>query len=476
MLAHFYVHSQSKIPHKDSVVIHTFFDAYNNNNYKLMRKKLFFIGRVILNENKLNSAFTELKNAYGDFKILNIEHNTPKKYIVNITSERDSTESERFVLQLNRFQKIQSITIVPKKYNYEKNLVCYKNADKYRQIDSLVNYKNKYGNFNGSVAILHNNELYYKKTTGYRNYTDKSLLNDSSIYYLASCSKQFTAMSILMLSEQKKLKLDDTLQKYFPNFPYKNITIENLITHTSGLPDYMGLMESENDSQRFTNQDVLDFLTKKKPKQYFKPSSQFDYSNTGYVLLALIIEKCSGLSYPDFIKQHIFLPLEMNHSTVNGASSETGNKIQNWVFGHRFSDSIERYIVYDSLKRNQYVKSLDLIYGDGNVNCSIDDFIKWEMALKNNVLIKKVNTDKMFSNFTIKEKKKINYGYGNFVIDNNSFQKQVFHGGYWAGNTSMIFRLIESNITIIILSNNEYPSMSQLTDHLCRILLERRQD
>lgn len=472
LLNQYYGYSQTKISIKDSTVIYTFFDAYNNNDYKLIRKNIFFMGRVILNESKLSSALTELRNAYGKFKILNIEEQAPKNYIINVSSERDSTEYEKFAFQLNRFHKIQSFRVAPKQYRYKKNLFLDKREQqKYKQIDSLINYKYKYGGFNGSIAILHNNELYYKKTVGYRNYTDKSLLNDSSIYYLASCSKQFTAMSILMLSEQGKLKLDDTLQKYFLNFPYKNITIENLLTHTSGLPDYMSLMKAKNNAQTFTNKDVLDFFTDNKPKSYFKPSSQFEYSNTGYVLLALIIEKCSGLSYPDFIKQHIFQPLNMQNATVNGASFETGSKIANWVFGHIFSDSLGRYIPYDSLDNHQYVKTLDLIYGDGNVNCSIDDFIKWELALRNNILIKKENTEKMFSTVTINESKKINYGYGQCVIDNESYQKQVFHGGYWAGFNTMVFRLIDSEITIIILTNNEYPSINQLNNNISEILL-----
>lgn len=472
-LNQYHIYCQKKIQPKDTNNIIVFFNSYNSNNYKLMRKNLFFIGRVVLNESKLRSSFSEIKNAYGNFKILNIKSKGQKNYVVSVSSKRDSTETENFALKLNKFHKIKSFTISAKNYSYKKQLICKRSSIKQLRIDSLLNYKCRYGGFNGSIAVIDNNGLYYKKTIGYSNYYDKTSLNDSSVYYLASCSKQFTAMCILMLMERDKLKLNDTLQKYFPNFPYKNITIENLLTHTSGLPDYLSLMENDKrTSMNFTNIDVLNFLIDTKPKCYFKPSSQFDYSNTGYVLLALIIEKCSGLSYSDFVRQNIFMPLNMKKSTVNGSSFDTGSKIKNWAFGYSFSDSLGRYIVSDSLSNNKYVKYFDLVNGDGNVNCSIDDFIKWEIALRNSTLIEKSNTDKMFSSFVINKNEKINYGYGQCIEESDSFQKQVFHSGGWAGYSTLVFRLIESNLTVIILSNNEYPSFNQLNNHLCKIILE----
>lgn len=477
LIFHFQVNSFSqKNEFNNEKTIKSFFESYNKKDYKSMRKNLFLLGRLLLNESKLKESFSEIRNAYGDFKIKKLTLIEKGKIKAEVLSERDSTEVENFTFTFNSKNRIKNFSITPKVYTYSKNFdLDYNRLQKINKIDSLVKYKNRYGNFNGCVAVMINNDVVYKGEYGVKNYETGVNLNDSSVFYIASCSKQFTAMSILVLMEEGKLKLSDTLQKYFPNLPYKNITIENLLTHTSGLPDYISLMSNYWDKSKIANSsDVLEYLIKYKPKSYYSPNSEFDYCNTGYVLLALIIEKISGKSYEEFICQNIYKPLKMTTSTVNGSSSISGNKAQNWAYGYTYSDSLKKYIISDMLNGNDYVKYLDNVCGDGNVNSSINDLIKWEIALRNNILISKESTEKMFSKYSIKSNRKIEYGYGQCINETEGFQKQVYHSGGWAGYHSSIFRLIESKISVIILTNNEYPSFNQLNDSILQILLKEK--
>jgi CubicO group peptidase (beta-lactamase class C family) len=468
------LYSQTIKVNGNNNTVEYFFNSYNKKNYIEVGKSMFLLGRLILNENKLRESFAEIRNAYGNFKIKKIIEISNRKLLVNVQSERDSTEIESFTFSFNSKHKIKNFLITQKEYSYSKDYDIVNNlSSKYYKIDSLMLYKQKYGGFNGSIAIVIGNQVFYKNNLGLKNYKTKSVLNDSSVYYLASCSKQFTAVGILILFEKGKLKLTDTLQKYFPNLPYKNITIENLLTHTSGLPDYISLMASTWDKTKVAkNSDVLESLIVNKPKSYFTPNSAFDYCNTGYVLLSLIIEKCSNKSYEEFMFENIFNPLKMNHSIVNGSSSDSGDKVRNWAYGYSYSDSLQRYSIADLLPENNFVKYLDGINGDGNINSSIDNLIKWELSLKKYKLISKLNTDRMFSRYTIKNNEKINYGYGQCINDNNLFQKQVYHSGGWPGYHTSIFRLINSDVSVIILTNNEYPSFNQLNDHILKIILK----
>ena len=220
--------------------------------------------------------------------------------------------------------------------------------NKIDSIDSVLTKLYSSDRLNGNILIAEKGKIVYKKSFGLANETTKAELNDSSIFELASLSKQFTAMAIMILKEKGKLKLDNKISKYLRKFSISpNITIRNLLNHTAGLPDYLKLMDSLWDKSKIAiNKDVIAFFTKYQPKALFEPNSKFDYSNTGYVLLASIIEKCSGISYEQFLKKEIFNPLGMNNTFIYRRRFAP-MKIDNYAFGYQhliYSNGTEHYI------------------------------------------------------------------------------------------------------------------------------------
>lgn len=327
--------------------------------------------------------------------------------------------------------------------------------DNLKIIDSILNKLYLCDKLNGNVLIAEKGQIVYKKSFGLANEATKSQLNDSSIFELASVSKQFTAMGIMILEEHGKLKLDDKISKYLPEFSiYPNITTRNLLNHTGGLPDYLKLMDSVWDKSKIAaNKNVITFFTKYHPNALFKPNTKFDYSNTGYVLLASIIEKCSGMSYPQFLKKEIFEPLGMNHTLVY-RRRYAPMKIDNYAFGYQYSEQLKKYILPDSIEQSKFVIWLDGVYGDGAVNSTTIDLLKWDRALYTDKLISKESLIEMFKPAILNDGTQTDYGFGWSLDSSADFGKVVSHYGGWPGYASYIERDITNDKTIIILTNH----------------------
>ncbi|HXB40291.1 MAG TPA: serine hydrolase domain-containing protein, partial [Bacteroidia bacterium] len=188
--------------------------------------------------------------------------------------------------------------------------------EKQRVLDSIFTKQSALGYFNGCVAVSYHDTLLYQKSFGCENISTKKELCCESAFQLASVSKMFTGVAIMKLIEQNKLSVKDPLEKYFPDFPYKGTTVEHLLTHKSGLPNYLYFyyQYAKNDTLPFTNARVLELLKDKHPLPYFKPGKRFMYSNTNYVLLALLVEQLSGQTFTAFMKQEIFDKAGMKHT------------------------------------------------------------------------------------------------------------------------------------------------------------------
>ena len=150
-------------------------------------------------------------------------------------------------------------------------------------------------NFNGNILIAGGENIIYQNAFGLRNFETREVLNNNSVFYLASVSKKFTAMAILMLEKEGKISLSDSLRKFFPRLPYFNFTIQQKLTHTSGFPKYEAELPKNWDHHKVaTNKEVIAFLEKEKPGIRFEPGVKWEYSNTGYLLLSSVIEQVSG--------------------------------------------------------------------------------------------------------------------------------------------------------------------------------------
>jgi CubicO group peptidase (beta-lactamase class C family) len=332
--------------------------------------------------------------------------------------------------------------------------------DRIQKIDSLLNSLYSKEKINGNFLIAEKGKVIYSRSFGLANETTKEKLNENSIFELASCSKQFTAMGIMILKEKGKLNLDDDISKYLPELSfYKGITIRNLLNHTGGLPDYMQLMDSLFDKSKIaTNKDIINIFSKHQPKILFEPNTKWEYSNTGYALLASIIEKASGLTYADYLKTAIFQPLKMKNTFVY-TRRLSPKKIENYAFGYVYSDSLKKYVLPDELKETKMVIWLDGIVGDGTVNSTVKDLLIWDRTLYTNKLLTKEGMKAVFELATLKDGAKRNYGFGWGIEENADFGKIANHDGGWPGYVTFIDRHITNDKTIIILQNHNNVSI-----------------
>jgi CubicO group peptidase (beta-lactamase class C family) len=325
-----------------------------------------------------------------------------------------------------------------------------------QKIDSLLNAQFSEKSLNGNILIAEKGTVIYQKSFGLANETTKEQLNENSIFELASVSKQFTAMAIAILKEKGKLSYDDKLTKFIPElYNYNNITIKNLLQHTSGLPDYMELMDGLFDKSKIaTNKDIISLFAQQRPTLLFEPNTKWEYSNTGYALLATIIEKASGMSYADYLKKAIFSPLKMNNTFVY-TRRYTPKKVSNYAFGYVYNDSLKKHVLPDDFYATKEVIWLDGIVGDGMVNSTVTDLLKWDRALYTNKLLSTADMNEVFEAGTLINGSKTDYGFGWMINQNAVYGKTVSHGGGWPGYKTYIDRHIDNDKTIIILQNHE---------------------
>ncbi|MDP4665954.1 MAG: beta-lactamase family protein [Flavobacteriaceae bacterium] len=327
------------------------------------------------------------------------------------------------------------------------------------QLDTLYTELFNQGSFNGSVLIAEKGNIIFQKSYGIANEKSKQALNDSSIFELASISKQFTAMGIVQRAKEGQLRFDDEVAKYIPELKvYEGVTIHHLLNHTSGLPDYMDLADQHWDkSQIVTNEDILKLFEELKPEANFEPNEKWEYSNMGYLVLGSIIERVSGQKFGDYLQQKIFQPLGMKHTFVYRRRFEP-KEVDNYAQGYIYSDSLQKKILPDDLGKETFAVFLDGIVGDGMVNSNPIDLLKWDRALYSNILVNDEDRELIFSSTPINDSTETHYGYGWMIDSSNTYGKIVAHSGGWAGYVNYFERHLDNNKTIIILQNNALPA------------------
>ena len=193
-------------------------------------------------------------------------------------------------------------------------------AIKSYKIDNLLEGLYANNQFNGCIAVIDHGNLIYHQSFGWANIARKDTLSLETPFRLASVSKQFTAMAIMILKEKGKLNYDDDIRKYLPELPYKGVTIRNLMHHNSGIPDYLNahlpIRQYFSKKTLINNDDVIEYFRVKKPRLIFKPGTKASYSNTGYVFLASIVERVSKESFSHFMHHHVFTPLDMKNAFI----------------------------------------------------------------------------------------------------------------------------------------------------------------
>lgn len=344
-------------------------------------------------------------------------------------------------------------------------------SEKGMKLDTLFSELYKKGSFNGTVLVAESGNIVFEKSYGLANEQTKALLNDSTVYELASVSKQFTAMGIVQLEKEGKLSYEDQVSKYIPELAhYKGITVKNLLHHTGGLPDYMELSDTIWDKSKIaTNKDMLDIFQKVTPTKLFEPNEKWNYSNTGYLVLATIIERVSGKEFGEYLKEKIFKPLDMKNTFVYRRRFAP-KKIANYANGYIYSDSLKMKILPDEMGNDFYVVYLDGIVGDGMVNSNVRDLLKWDRALYNDKLINDQDRKLIFSSTMTKDSKPTDYGFGWMIESTKAYGKIASHSGGWGGYISYIERDSDNDKTIIILQNNALSATEIPIKNIRRIL------
>ncbi len=327
------------------------------------------------------------------------------------------------------------------------------------QLDEYLTAQSTHYRFNGNVLVAENGKIVFQKSYGYADFDSKRLLNDSSVFELASVSKQFTATAILLLKDKGKLKLTDSLRQYFPELPYSGISIYQMLTHTSGLPDYEEAMNEKWDRTKIAfNNDMIAFLAKEKLPVLFGPGKKWLYSNTAYAILASILEKVSGQSFSEFLAATIFKPLQMNHTRIYNTRRSVKDTIANYGYGFVYNDSLKKHLMPDSVTDLKFVIYLDGIQGDGVVNSTTADLLKWDRSVKNHTLLSEATQKEMLKEHAMVDTvKKSYYGFGVF-IEKTELGNVISHSGGWPGYTTYLARNVDKDQTFIVLSNNSSPS------------------
>ncbi len=290
----------------------------------------------------------------------------------------------------------------------------------------------KEGKLNGAVLIVKNDSIVCDTVLGYADFKSQRPLEKETPFYIASLAKPITAIGIMLLEQKKLLSYEDRVNRYINDLPdyLKEITIRQLLTHTSGVCDYENVL---TENKGLTNKDVMHWLQNQKLQ--FVPGTKYQYSNTGYILLVLIIEKVSGTSVKQFLEEKIIHPLKMQHTVVY---DETKPDIPAKAIGYN-----------KDKEKDDYTQSTT---GDGGIYATTGDLYKLDKALRTGLLLDKQNTEEMYRLPVFPDGKSGPYGLGWFV-ENKENGKIAMHTGGLAGFRSLFWRDLKNNTTIMVLTN-----------------------
>jgi len=323
--------------------------------------------------------------------------------------------------------------------------------DIHNKISEYLELYTKLWSFSGSIIAINDGEILFKKAYGYANIEHKVKNTTETKYRIWSITKQFTAAAILILEERGLLRVEDSLKKYFPDCKElnPNITIHHLLTHTSGIFNYSDLPDSHKTFHRMCHKkfDLIKMFLSKPLN--FEPGTQWEYSNTGYYLLGMLIEKLSGKSYSEFLVENIFISLGMFNTGVD----DDKKIVENMASGY--------YLNSNDLIHCNYI-NMDLVLSSGGIYSTVEDLFIWDKALNSDKLLSRKSIEKMNTPY------KNNYGYGVFIETNNS-RRVVQHNGGCEGFLTEIHRYVDDNFAVVILSNYGFTAVNKLCNEIASI-------
>ncbi|MBS1511770.1 MAG: beta-lactamase family protein [Bacteroidetes bacterium] len=298
---------------------------------------------------------------------------------------------------------------------------------------------------NGGILVAKNGSIVFEEYIGTAHIPGNDTITANTPMQIASVSKTFTAMAVLKLWQEGKLNIDDELSKYLTTFNYPGVTIRSLLSHRSGLPNYLYFLEELgwDKKQMATNQDIYNLLVNRKAEltNITPPNTHFTYCNTNYALLALLVEKVTGIKFPVFLQQTFFTPLQMQHTFVYQPADSTINTN---------SGAVPSYDWRGKLIPLDY---RDGVYGDKNIYTTPRDLLIWDRALSGNTIFTPQTLEQAYAPYSNEKRGIRNYGLGWRMNVYPDGRKMIYHNGWWHGSNAAFIRLIKEDATIIVIGN-----------------------
>ncbi len=358
--------------------------------------------------------------------------------LVLFSCKKENTDSE------------ETKTTLPNFGNVALDEVFKQSDSQLKNRDSIVSVIDSYyenvwekGDLWGGFLVAKGDEILYEGYRGFTQENKQSPVNDTVALHVASISKSITAMAVMKLIEAGKLEMDVPLTKYFPGFPYPEVTVFTLLSQRSGLPKYEYFIEkiepepAELSKKYISNHDILNLLIRYKPELARATNTGFMYCNTNYALLALLVEHATKIPFPEAMQQIVFRPLKMKHTYIlQEKDMESAAK--------SFYQRGPRVYPYDRL---------DLIYGDKNVYTTPRDLLNFSKAMFAENFLREDLKKMIFEPYSNERPGVNNYGLGFRMKVFNENEKLTYHNGWWHGTNSVFGHLLKSKVTIIAIGN-----------------------
>ena len=338
--------------------------------------------------------------------------------------------------------------------------------DKHTMMENLARELNKKDGFNGAWLYAEKGEIVSKGVLGFRDPEDTLPITEDTIFQLASISKTFTSAAVMLLMRQGLLSPEDEITKFFPEIPYPGVTVRHLLTHTGGVPDYFDdadwFFKIWKEERRVPgNDEILRFLCETKCKPYCAPGEEFHYSNTGYNLLALLVERLSGLPYEDFLQKNLFEPAGMT-STRCCHIRRDGVPFANYAQATVFENG--KCVADVDSEEEGDVVAFDGLNGDDYVYTNIFDMFKWDRVLREGKVLTLEEQQRMYTpgkllsgeDAVYDEDEGLGYGFGWAVGREEELGLVVSHSGGMPGVLTWFERFIDADRVLVILSCRDY--------------------
>lgn len=323
--------------------------------------------------------------------------------------------------------------------------------DKASRIEAFF-HKKRLAGFNGNVLVAQRGIVLHQGSYGYARLLHKDTLRAEHEFQLASLSKPFTAVAILKLVEEGKLQLSDSVQRFIPQFPYQGVRISALLSHRSGLPNYLHLFKKTQASAYPSNSDVVQWLIKTSPTPQRPPDRAFSYNNTNYCVLAMIVEAASGMRFEEYLQRRLFDPLGMSDTHWISHQLDTSSRL--CTVGHQYGRVVPKDVFDDVL-------------GDKGLYSTTGDLYRFYRGLVGGCLLRPETLAEAFTPRSMERKGVKNYGYGfRMRLDEQLQPRYLYHTGWWKGYNSLMWFSREDDFVIIILSNTYNKSIYQINDLL----------